>query len=105
MTKRQLTYSIPLQLTCKANSIQEFIARDAVKLMGQCLITYESLHTYPEVLSTMIIKIIVEADQCDYVHRAMKVSIIRAVSFHSPDTDVIQVTDIPVLTRNFNIEE
>lgn len=105
MIKRQLTYSIPLQAMSPTVAIQTAITKTAIVLNGQCLINYESLHTLHETFSTMIVKLIVEIDQCDYVHREMQKLIRALMDQFSPDTDVIQVTDIPVMARNFHCEE
>ena len=102
---RQLTYSIPLKVMCQTGAIQTLIDKEAINVNGQCLITFESLHTSSGILSTMIVKLIVKDERCDYIHRGMKAAISVAIKIYSPDTDIIQVIDEPVMTRNFSIEE
>jgi len=103
--KRQLTYSIPLEIMSRTSLIQDMIATEAMNINGQCLITYESLHTYRETLSTMVLTMVVAIDQCDRVHVAMQKTIALTLSIYSPSTEAIQVTDEPVMTRDFNVKE
>ncbi len=105
MIKRQLTYFIPLQIMCQTGACQAIIAKEAININRNCLITYESLHTARDTLSTMIVTMVVDPTRCDYIHRAMQQAIAVALSIYSPDTDMIHVNDIPVATRDFNPKE
>lgn len=102
---RLLTYSIPLQLMCQAGACQAMIAREAINVNGQCSVNFVSLHTSSETLSTMVLTMLVRSDGCNYVHRAMQKVITEALKIYSPDTEIIQVTDIPVDNRTFNVKE
>ena len=81
------------------------IAKEAARINGSCQINYESLHTAPKIFSTMVVTLVVTDERCDYIHRAMKKVIILAMGIYSPDTDLIQVIDTPVMIRNFSIKE
>lgn len=102
---RQLKYSIPIERGGRPAQIEAMIAKEAIRLNGSCQVTYETLHTASEIFSTMITTLVVMNERCDYIHRAMQKIIALAVDTHSPDTDTIQVTDVPVMDRNFNVKE
>lgn len=103
--KRQLTYYIPLEIMCRTSSVQDMITKEAVNVNGQCRINYESLYTYSESFSIMVMTMVVDSDKCDYLHRAMQKVIALALSIYSTSTEDVRVTDEPVMTRDFNAKE
>jgi len=104
--KRQLTYRIPLEIMSQTTTIQNMIAKEAINVNGQCSINYESLHMAGETRSLMVLTMIVDGDiQYGRVRKAMEHAIALTLSIYSPSTEIIQVTDEDVVTRDFSVKE
>ncbi len=65
MIMRQLTYYIPLEIMSRTSLIQTMIAKEAINVNGKCQITFQNLHTAPEVFSEMVVTMIVSAEHCN----------------------------------------
>lgn len=105
MIKRQLTYYVPIERMGRTAQIQAMIIKEAININGQCHTVFNNLHTAKEVFSTLVVSLLVDIEKADSVHRAVKKVITVSLAIYSPSTTEVEVTDIPVMTRDFLTQE
>lgn len=106
---RQLTYFIPLDDATEDTAsiiIERAIMYRAVALSGNCSVRYEEMHDMSCVpRKLMVFALLVDPLHVDRVHVKMQIAIAKALAVYSPNTDAVQVTEGPILARDFNPKE